>query len=361
MIPARSEIVPLNQELAEKLLELSSEKSLHQYQNPERGSFIPHLVWERFLHPYQDPVRGAHIGQSCFVAVENRQVIGFAVIELNRFHRSECWFGPVLLGHGKEKLFWEHFHRQLREAGIWQLSLQCLSEADWAQVQKIVFLSGFHVNESIGWATAVKDISQSIQELYKGYDSKHRYSIERAKKLGLTTKKIDDLNEFRNLIQIFITMFDQRQIHYYPDHLQKKLLGEFEYIQATGKGMVLGSYKNEKVLGGIVLLFSGSTALYAYGAMDKNDKEPVMHAVIHHSFELLKGYGIINFDFGGYFIGDDDAQFIALNRFKNRFGVIPVLYPSRLVLSTSPLRAKVLFGLLWLRNKYLSLRNKHVS
>ena len=340
MIPARSEIVPLNQELAEKLLELSSEKSLHQYQNPKRGSFIH---------------------QHCFVCIKNNSVIGYAVIELNRFHRSECWFGPVVFNSNLAALFWNDFKVQLKKNNIWQLTIQTYSNDEFDLTLKSAIKVGFLPNKIQGWATAVKEISLPIETLIKGYDAKHRYSIERAKKQSLTTEIITEQAEFEKLIQIFLTMFGQRQIHFYPSQLIQKLKGEFNYIRSTGNGLVIGSYKESQLLGGIILLFSGSTALYAYGAMNKNDKEPIMHLAIHQSFKLLNELGITNFDFGGYFIGNDDEQFIALNRFKTRFSVTPVIYPSRLELNTSKFHAELLKLLLSIRNRYLKLKNKHVS
>ncbi len=340
MIPTRSEIVPLNQELAEKLLDLSSGRTLHQYQNPQRGSFIH---------------------QHCFVCIQNNAILGYAVIELNRFHRSECWFGPVIFNPNLAALFWDDFKVQLRRNNIWQLTIQTYSNEEYDLTLESAIKVGFLPNKIQGWATAVKEISQPIEKLIKGYDAKHRYSIERAKKQGLTAKLITDQVEFEKLIQIFLTMFDQRQIHFYPTQLIQKLNGEFNYIQSTGNGLVIGSYKGSQLLGGIILLFAGSTALYAYGAMNKNDKEPIMHLAIHQSFKLLNELGITNFDFGGYFTGKDDEQFIALNRFKTRFSVTPVIYPSRLELNTSRFHAKFLKLLLSMRNRYLKLKNKHVS
>ena len=340
MLPNSSTIIHLTPELGSKLLELSDGILIHQYQNPLRGAFIC---------------------QHCFISVRQGKVIGYAVIELNRFHRSECWFGPILLDRRNVSYFWTDFHRQLKAHGIWQLSLQPLTDQDSEIFQDLVKNLKFVYCLKQGWATAIKDISPPLDLLLKGYDPKHRYSIQRAKKLGITSRVISDVKEFESLIRIFLTMFDQRKIHHYPSQLASRLRGEFKYFQYSGNGLVIGSYKEETLLGGIVLIISGSTALYAYGAMNKNDKEPVMHAAIDHSFQLLKEIGITTFDFGGYFLGQDDEQFIALNRFKTRFSVTPVIYPSRLELNTSRFHAKFLKLLLSMRNRYLKFKNKHVS
>jgi lipid II:glycine glycyltransferase (peptidoglycan interpeptide bridge formation enzyme) len=313
-------------------------------------------------HQFQDPLRSIFVDQSCFTCKIEDEYVAYAVIDFNRFKRASLWFAPVIKKNLDVDPILKELFKCLAEKGIWYLVFQPENNEISEKMQ--IFLNRSKARKICslkGWATAIKSLNLPMEQLFKNFTQNHRYCINRAKKNGITTKSVQSEEEFGKLLKIFHLMYEQRKIHYYANDLTKRLMGEFSFINESRKGNVIIAEKDGNILGGIILIYSGNSAFYTYGAMDKNEKLPVMYAAINHALSEVSKQNIPYLDFGGYLTDDSDSQFLAVNRFKNGFGVEIVQYPDKIIIATSLIKGYFIHLIVKLRNSLLYLLGKHVS
>ena len=311
---------------------------------------------QRPPHVSQNPRLALYSGNHYFAIRSGEHILAYAIIEIYRFKKVYLEFGPVSSGEVSRKLIFNLLFETLKNNGYWYLSFQA-ENADWLtsiEPDRII-------QQTAGWATAFKQLDTDAVKLWGTLHQNHRRNIKKATKEGIVPVRIETEADFKVLIGIFHRMYAERRIHYYQADLEKELWALFQYITATGNGIVLKAELNGQVLGGIIVTCDSNGAFYNFGASDRKTKCPVMHLLFMKAFEILINKGIYQFDFGGYAVGTKDAQFAALNQFKDGFGVQIKTYPVRLIIGTSKIGGKLIFLLMGARTKLLRSMGKHTS
>ena len=327
---------------------------------PEVIQEIEDQFREGIPHVSQNVRLAYYSGNSIFILRNEDGIVAYAVIEVCRFHKAILEFGPIIKTGIDSKDVFTHLREILRKNGIWYLIYQGDS-ADKNERLKKYFGKNLLLKEEKGWATAMKFLDITEEELFASFNENHKRNIKKAEKEGINPFTIRSENEFKNLIGIFHRMYQERKIHYYKINLENDLWALYNYIQETGKGFILGAQLNEQLLGGIIITFDGENGFYNFGASDRRSKKPVLHILFNHVFKELKLKGVKVLDLGGYDKDSKDPQFNALNKFKEGFGVEVVQYSPKLTLATSFVGGYFIDTSVRLRNVVLSAIGKHIS
>ena len=309
------------------------------------------------FHVSQHPRLALFSKNHCFVLRQHNAIIAYAIVEVYRFHKAVLEFGPILSSANVNlhEVFQQLFI-VLRKNSIWYLCYQGASEALNNYIP-----TPYIIQRTAGWATAFKYIALSPAALIGSFRENHQRNIKKAQRQQIEAKTLSTEGEFKQLIGIFHLMYSTRKIHYYKNSLEKELWALFHYIQETGNGIILIAQFNSQILGGIMITHNWNSAYYYFGASNRTSKLPIMHLLFLKAFEHLTLKGIVSFDFGGYDALEMDNQFIALNNFKDGFGVQVHQYPDKLCIATHKIGGPFIAWLMQTKKSVLQIWGKHIS
>ena len=338
-------------------------KSQIKYLTIEEGENLLSEFSSLYFHQYQDPLRSVFVHQPCFTCSLNGELVAFAILEMHRFRKASIWLGPIIKVGANTNLIWEALFQEVRKFKIGHLTLQTENIFIYNDVCK--YLSKAKgpklIRIQAGMSTAIKKLTGSEEDIFQSYSKHHQKEVQISKKKELKIRIVDTQKDFAPLVDLFLLMFKQKNIHHYPNELNDRLWGEFNYILHSKNGKVLIAEKDGKLVGGSIELFVKGASFYVFGATDKNVKLPISYGLLHYSFITLVDQGIECFDFGGYQQVENDEQFAKVSQFKGGFGVETKKYPERLILNTGGLIGNLIEMLISLRNFLLKQLGKHVS
>lgn len=177
-----------------------------------------------------------------------------------------------------------------------------------------VDLEGFSKQE---FTTLVIDLTQELDTIWKDMSkSSCRYSINKAKKEGVTVRVNQNYKEFYSINSEF---------------RKEKGLSKFdvdiEFMKRNGI-LFISEYQG-KIMGGQFYLCDGNSIRWLLGASKRLEETGHMRTLIGNANRLMiwqainyaKDNKISNFDLGGYYTGEiPDSQKHSINVFKKSFG-----------------------------------------
>ncbi len=178
-----------------------------------------------------------------------------------------------------------------------------------------VSIDGF---ECIEYSTLVIDLTQDLDTIWSKMGKKScRYEIKRAVRDGVQVERSDDYVAFDKL---------NRQFR------KAKGLGKsvgIEYMRKYGT-LFLATIDNELVAGQLYLE-DESNIRWLLGVSTRLESDNVLtgcanRLLIWEAIKYAKAKGIKEFDFGGYYSGDDNVEWKSIGFFKQTFGGVPTTH-----------------------------------
>lgn len=180
--------------------------------------------------------------------------------------------------------------------------------------------------------TIIIDLTKSENELLENMRPKTRYNIKLAQKKGVEISVSQDIQEFINLwhssAQKRGMWLSQKQ----------EIEGLFKIFK--NKAKLLLAYKDQELLGGILLTCSINSAFYMYAGSSKTGKQLFVPTLLAwEAIKIAKQMELKYFDFEGIY----DKRYSQTNRwkgfsrFKEGFGGQIIEYPKTLVYFQNPL------------------------
>jgi lipid II:glycine glycyltransferase (peptidoglycan interpeptide bridge formation enzyme) len=82
----------------------------------------------------------------------------------------------------------------------------------------------------------------------------------------------------------------------------------------------MGAFKEDELLGGLIIIFQGDTAFYYKGYIDHDKRSmPINHLAFYTAMIYSRDKNMKWFDLGGYATGTMDKQLLNINKFKDGF------------------------------------------
>jgi len=190
------------------------------------------------------------------------------------------------------------------------------------------FLNNKTITLNDKWATISIDITGDLNSIKNKFSVHHKRQLNKSYREHLLVKELENPSQVENLAEIYNQMYKNRKIITYLYDVSEVFINLFHWIRKDN-GFILGVYKDEVMIGGLIILYAGNTAFFQFGASEKKYHHlPVLHAAFYKAFEMSKSAGKANFDMGGYSIDVDvNDQLYSINRFKRGFGGKIVEYP----------------------------------
>lgn len=196
-------------------------------------------------------------------------------------------------------------------------------------------------NYPFNWSTLIIDLrNETIDGIYSSFSKNHKRSIKKAIKNKLKVKEISNENDIKILSEFYDEMYNHR-------HIRKSFLDTYtvfkniyEFFEKHNNGFILGVYKEDELIGGLILPVQGKTLYYQYGVASVNDRHiPILHIAFFEAIKLAKAKELYFFDFGGYIenIKKTD-QINNINRFKKGFGGELLIYNENMHFILSPVK-----------------------
>jgi len=186
------------------------------------------------------------------------------------------------------------------------------------------------------------DLSQSVEVIFNHFGKKHRNSIRKAQKLGITVNVVDDDIELEALKGIFTRMYDKRDIS--DEAFFNNIFEINKYLIINNKGQSIVAKDSEGIIiGGIVVIYQGNTLrLYKSASDPERHDIPINHLLIYEIIKMAKDSGFKYLDLWGYnhFVNEND-QVYRINRFKRGFGGYFTFFAKKMHIELIPMGTKI--------------------
>ena len=220
-----------------------------------------------------------------------------------------------------------------------------LGDVDSIGLQVLNHFKGEYLIEKkpYNWSTLRIELNEDIDTIFKKFRSNHKQSIKKAIKQNVDVRPIPNLDEVRELANIFDKMYSNRKLIKSFDSTYQVFSKIFSFFNEKNTGWVLGVYDGKKLIGGLILPIQGKTVYYQYGMTSVDFRHiPILHLGLYEAIKRAKEKGYAFFDFGGYMPDIEKTdQIYHINRFKKWFGGEILFYPKNMHFILSPLRYSV--------------------
>jgi len=210
-----------------------------------------------------------------------------------------AWLAEFRRGNG---LVYARFrsHNPISEKGAWNMNQACSRPV-------------FRINS--GW-TIQFDLSKSLAELRSAMTSKHRYYAKQSEKAGIQWKVGSSQTLLADAASLYQEMCRTKGIGRIA--LDPSSLGELSR-QFGGDCLLLVGYRDTLPVTSCLTLKTGSKAFYLLAATGPEGRKiSAAYAMVWKLFEVLKGEGVVHFDFGG--IDPTSPSAAGVDHFKKGFG-----------------------------------------
>jgi peptidoglycan pentaglycine glycine transferase (the first glycine) len=182
--------------------------------------------------------------------------------------------------------------------------------------------------------TLILGLSQTEEEIFQNFHSKHRYNIKLAQKKGIQIKIIGSDSEFEKFYGLVKKTDERKHIKSFPKKYYKELFGLAKKSAKTKTSPDLeirffGAYLGKNIIAGIVLVAWSDRAIYLIGANDYKYRQCMApHLLQWETIKESKKIGAKEYDFWGIIKKEDfesDREFekhpwAGITRFKIGFG-----------------------------------------
>jgi lipid II:glycine glycyltransferase (peptidoglycan interpeptide bridge formation enzyme) len=165
----------------------------------------------------------------------------------------------------------------------------------------------------------VVDLSRNDEEILSGMKPKTRYNIRLAQKRG-----VEVLHASPNLLPAFYELHRQTaERNHFPVCEYRHFAALFVVeLSAPTEILFLVAKHERDLLAGAIIVISGRTATYLFGA-SSNEKRNMMapYAIHWTAMQIARAKGCLRYDFGAVSpVKDPDHPYFGLYRFKTGFG-----------------------------------------
>ncbi|PWT73096.1 MAG: hypothetical protein C5B59_14250 [Bacteroidetes bacterium] len=204
--------------------------------------------------------------------------------------------------------------------------------------------------------TLLLKLSDKTEEgLLKTFSENHRRAIKKSLANNLVCKILQGPGEIDEFVGGYCEMLDRRRMNSSFEKCRRKISSIYGWLKTEKNGFFMGVFENEKIVGGVLILFRGEMAEYYCGfSLPDERKLPINHVTFYEAMKLAKKAGVPYFDFGGYFfLADEDDQIFDINKFKKGFHGEYFFYPPIMYFDLKPMGTSVIRFLKKTREKIL--------
>ncbi|MFA6436937.1 MAG: peptidoglycan bridge formation glycyltransferase FemA/FemB family protein [Candidatus Paceibacterota bacterium] len=226
------------------------------------------------------------------------------------------------------------------------------SSADIKRLKKAGFVESKNIQPK---DTLVLDLSQTEEEIFQNFHSKHRYNIKLAQKKGIQIKILDSDGEFEEFYGLVKKTDERKHIKSFPKQYYKEL---FELAKKSAKTKTspdleirfFGAYFGKNIAAGLVLVVWNDKAMYLIGANDYEYRQCMApHLLQWETIKESRKIGAKEYDFWGIIRKEDfesDKEFekhpwAGITRFKIGFGGKTVQFEKTFDYIVSPFWYKI--------------------
>ena len=280
-------------------------------------------------------------GKHCFFwAIENREIVCAAIIKESKkaiFNYAEIEFGPLFKDSDMLIESVKAIHDYYKKKSFTFLSAQLAHPTgtltDYVEYRLNKILQVKQQFDRDNWSSVIIDLSKDENEIFKSFSKGHKSDIKKSLKNELTASAPKDNNEMNAFIDIFIRMQKERSLPVVENETRSFFNRVYDFLLKNRLGKILlVKDKEQKILGGVVLLCQGCTIRYFKGAADPALRQiPILHLALWEGIREAKKDGFKKFDLWGYnhFVDENDQVFY-INRFKKGFGGDFIFYPKKM-------------------------------
>lgn len=308
------------------------------YNEAEHKFFLQNPEWLR-VSPDQRPIITAQNAHN--------EIVGYAGVEVKPLRTVHISFGPVCRRESDLSEIIPEMVQWLKKRKVWRFSIQlpypCAEGGD-ALIPLLKSKVSFRQSEKFfNWKSVRLSLEKEPEQILKSFALRHRQSIQKSRKAGLISTLISSREQVNILVQDYISMYKRRNLSVDRKKINDLISCLYDFLSKTKSGFFLGSFLNNKLLGGIIIVYQGNTAFYYLGATGNSEGNlPVLHDTFFNAMQISRNAGMKFFDFGGYAVGAaPPSQLYKINFFKLSFGAEPIEYPGQLVFDLSPTFSRV--------------------
>ncbi len=298
----------------------------------------PEEAWQSFVtshlvvYPHQNPFLVLPAQDARFVGFrsDNGTWMGYCVLQQKKANACHIQFGPVAASLTDALAILACLIPYLKRQHKTRLSVQ-LPFID--QAQSADELAAFHKSVAfrrsryvLNWSSLVKDITMEDADLFSSFSAHHRRNIRKAHEAGISYRLLKLEEEVTCLLDIFTKMYRQRRQPMPAASLIPNPLRLVSGNQPQKHGFIVGSFWNNRLVGGIAVIRCGHTAFYLMGASDPEVRHvPVLHGAFYFAMQQARSLGMQRFDLGGFDpAAHPESQVGRINRFKEGFCGQPI-------------------------------------
>jgi lipid II:glycine glycyltransferase (peptidoglycan interpeptide bridge formation enzyme) len=294
-------------------------------------------------HPLLEITDGNEKACCYFWLLENNNIVAYAKIKEKKGRMASITFAPLVVNTSYLQLTIEYIIDYYKEKRFFFISIQLPYTNEEVPVESMAQLNqAFNIcyrEEALNWATLLIDINKDEQQLMDSFSKHHKRAVKKGLDNNLLIKPIDNLGDCLLLADIHVKMYRNRKLTIDEKQNRLKFEALFRLFTSTDNGFMLGTYWEDKLIGGLVIAFQHNTAFYYSGATDPDYKHlPQSHLTFYESMKLAKNKGKQWFDMGGYDTNaTPDKQTHHINQFKDGFGGQLLKYVPTLFVVNNPL------------------------
>lgn len=329
---------------------LSEEDKKNAWQFLHKFDYIP---YQQF--PEHSPIEGVKSG--FFVAKEEDKIIGWLQVIEKKNILASIEFGPlgdsnaVVTALLQEAL--RYYRKKLFLAVRWMP--YGYEDAGYENIRQQIEkkFQPLKNDSLLHWASKRILLSEPGEVILKKFSENHRRNIKKGASFSMECRILFDKKRISDFIEGYVKMYRHRNLAVDEKRIRSSFSKLHEFLTSSGMGFFIGVFRDDVLLGGLIIIYQGKTAFYYKGYMDHDHRQmPVNHVAFYQAILQSKQNGMQWFDFGGYAIDTADEQLININKFKDGFkGELFQFPPSRLY-GLNPI-SKALYSVLSLKNKIL--------
>lgn len=142
------------------------------------------------------------------------------------------------------------------------------------------------------------DLSRNEDTLLGGFRKTTRYEIRRAERIGIRVTPFVDRTEIAEFLRIYSRMLQRKRFSSDPE---ERLLRVLQWLlREPCRGTLLVARHEGKILGGAILVRTGSRCWYVWGATERYPYSSVGYPLQWHALLWAKAHGCLEYDFGGF-------------------------------------------------------------
>lgn len=170
-------------------------------------------------------------------------------------------------------------------------------------------------SKRIPFGNYVIDLSQTCEQIFDGFHSKHRNSVRKAEKSNVIVRcgNIELLEDYLIL---------EKETWKRSGKSGQNLRFFRDLLDALGQNaIVFIAYKDEIPQGGAILIYNKEMSYYLFGASKNQPESGSMNLLHWEAIKYMKLVGVKKYSFVGCRIGEnEDSKYHDIQRFKKRFG-----------------------------------------